>query len=48
MTLSWLKFEFERSRAKVKVTLAILRKKHCYRFSALIYRPILVLYHINI
>ena len=33
------KFEFERSRAKVRVTVAIL-ENHCHRFSALTYYPI--------
>ena len=41
-------FEFERSRAKVKVTVAIFRKTHCHRSSALIYRPIFILFHTNV
>ena len=34
--------------AKVKVTVAIFRKTHCHPSSALIYRPILILYHKNV
>ena len=41
------KFKFEQSRAKVKVTMAIL-EKHCHRSSAFIYRPNLILYHTNV
>ena len=37
-----VKFEFERSRAKV--TVAMFRKTLCHYSSAFIYRPILILY----
>ena len=42
------KFEFEHSKDKVKVTVAILDKKHFHRSSAFIYRPRLILLHINV
>ena len=42
------KFEFERSRVKVKVTVAIFRKTHCHRSSSHIYRLILILFHTNV
>ena len=42
-------FEYEHSRAKVKVTVAIFRtKNHCHRSSALIYYPILTLLYTSI
>ena len=40
-------FEFMHSRAKVKVTVAIFRKKKSSLY-ALIYRPISILYHANV
>ena len=41
------KVEFERFRAKVKVTVAFL-VKHSHRSSALIHRPISILCHTNV
>ena len=42
------KFEFERSKARVKVTVAILEKQHFHHSIALIYYPISVLLYSNI
>ena len=46
MIISWT--EFEHSRVKVKVTVAIFRKTLCHHSSTFIYRPILILYHANV
>ena len=50
MTISWTSSSLsERSRAKVKVTVAVFRKKTlCHHSSAFIDRPILILYHTNV
>ena len=41
------KFEFEHSRAKVKITVVIFRQTLCHYSSAFIYTPILILYLTN-